>query len=480
MLIYDRPPPARTIDLGYGVPGAGCGVVAARTGPDAALEFQALHDPLTGLPNRVLLERGVADALRRAEAGRSVAAAFVDIDQFKMVNDSLGHLAGDELLVAVADRLRTELRSATVYRFGGDEFVVLWEGVANAADAQRLADAVGLAVEAPLTVQGRPVYVTVGAGIAISGTGATSRTMLRDADVAMHGAKARGPSSTEIFDERLRRQCRRTLEIEEALRGVCERGELRLEFQPVVALSDERTVGWEALLRWSHRDLGEVPPREFVPIAERCGLIAPIGAWVLREALDRLACWRSAGLADEELWMAINVSPHQLTRGALWSRVAGALETTGVPPHLLHLEINESVLADEVERTSGALCRLHVLGVRVVLDGFGTRCFSLRNLRELPVSALKLDPTFVRGLPRDPRDTSLVRSIASLARHFGLGLVAVGIERDDQLQELRAAGCHYGQGALWSMALDPSEATRWLADPPVARPAGPRAAFANC
>jgi diguanylate cyclase (GGDEF)-like protein/PAS domain S-box-containing protein len=424
-----------------------------------ALAHQALHDPVTGLPNRRLLADRLQLALARADRnGTRVGVLFFDVDHFKLVNDSLGHPAGDRVLQELAGRFRAGAReSDTVVRFGGDEFVIVCEDLTEISEAREVADRLTARVEEPFPIDEGERIVTVSAGVAISRSGDTPSSLLSDADAAMNVAKERGRARVETFNEEMRSQATRRFDLDTALRRALERGELHLVFQPVMTVDGGRPVGCEALLRWDHPDLGAVSPAEFVPLAERSGLIVPIGAWVVGRALEQLADWDRERPEAPGLWVAINLSGRQLGAPDLVAVVTDALERTGIDPERLHLEVTESALIDDLATSIDRLGELKQLGVHIDVDDFGTGYSSLSYLKRLPLDTLKIDGSFVGGLGTDPHDTSIVRAIISLGHALDLDLIAEGVETETQLVELARLGCDLAQGFHWSRPLPPEE-----------------------
>jgi diguanylate cyclase (GGDEF)-like protein len=425
----------------------------------AALLEHALTDQLTGLPNRTLLWDRLALGLARLARSRSsLAVLFIDLDRFKVVNDSLGHTAGDALLRGVARRLGEVTRPEDTFaRFGGDEFVVMFEDVAEGEATEAATRLLG-ALETPLTVKGRQVQTSISIGIVLTDDPQQSpETLLRDADAAMYRAKERGGGRAVLFDDRMRTQAVARLDLEGALRRAVDRDEFFVEFQPVVDIPSRRIVSVEALVRWEHPTRGLVPPCQFIPLAEETGLIVPIGAWVLQTACQQLAQWDADGLPGLDL--AVNLSGHQLGDPRLVETVARSLHETGIEPSRLCLEITESVLMRDAAAAAATLHRLHDLGVRLAVDDFGTGYSSLLYLRRFPVQVLKLDQTFVSGIVSNPEDATIVRATIELAHALGLEALAEGVERSDQLDLLEGMGCDLGQGFLWSKPVPAEEIT---------------------
>ena len=435
----------------------------ARRAAESELAHQAFHDPLTGLPNRQLLADRVAQALERAvRTGGSVAAVFLDVDQFKVVNDGIGHAAGDELLVQVAHRLRSTIRPGdTLARFGGDEFVIVCEGM-DAAEAAAVGDRIAEAMRAPLRLEGRDVVVSVSAGVAVAGPGSDVGSLLRDADSAMYQAKERGRNRTVLFDDAMHLRASERLETELALRHALVRDELVVHYQPILELGSGRVVTVEALVRWNHPTRGLLGPGEFIGLAEQTGLVVPIGAWVLREALHQVAGWRARLPGAQDLGVAVNLSARQVAEPGMVRAVAAALGATGIPAAAVHLEMTESVVMNEGEAIVDTLLALRGLGVRLMIDDFGTGYSSLSYLKRLPVDGLKVDRSFVDGLGgADQNDTSIVRAVLSLAAAMELHVVAEGVETTRQLEHLTELEVDCGQGHLWSPALSTAGFERW-------------------
>jgi diguanylate cyclase (GGDEF)-like protein/PAS domain S-box-containing protein len=430
--------------------------VSERKDAETRLAHQALHDSLTGLPNRTLFLDRLRHALRRADrSGGGVAVLFVDLDRFKLINDSFGHAAGDRLLCDVAARLRRALRPAdTIARFGGDEVTVLCEDLDGEAGARAIARRIARLFDQPFIVEDGEAFLQASIGIAIAGGGATPEDLIRDADAAMYRAKERGRSRVEVFDEAMRRDARERVATESALRRAIERDELRVHVQPVVGIRDERIQGFEALVRWEHPERGLVPPGEFIPLAEETGLVVPIGNWMLREVCRTLRRWHTE-LGARRVQCSVNLSVRHLQQPDLVATVQAALEEHGVPADRLVLEITESAVMENGSGTIETLHALKALGVRLALDDFGTGYSSLAHLHRFPLDVLKIDRSFTAALGDDHQGASIAGAIASLAQALGLATVAEGIEDSAQRRELERLGCTFGQGYLFSRPRPP-------------------------
>ena len=415
---------------------------------EAELAHQALHDALTGLPNRGLFLDRLEQALaRNSRHGSDLAVLFCDLDRFKVVNDSLGHGAGDLLLVDVARRLEEVLRMGdTAARFGGDEFVILCEEVSGAHQAIAIAERVSEVLTAPFVLGEDEAFVRTSIGIAMaSGPTARPEALLRDADAAMYRAKERGGGVYEVFDDEMRARAVRRLEIENALYRALERDEFLLHYQPQISLSTGAVAGLEALVRWQHPER-LVPPGEFIESAEETGLIIEIGAWVLREACEQSARWAALRPPDAPLRMSVNLSARQCSHPDLVGLVRSTLAETGADPSSICLEITETAVMADMEATVGVLDHLRALGVTLAIDDFGTGWSSLRALQRFPVDEVKIDRSFVDGVARDPQEAAIVAAVISLSHALGLRTVAEGIETVSQVDRLRALGCDLAQG----------------------------------
>jgi diguanylate cyclase (GGDEF)-like protein/PAS domain S-box-containing protein len=420
---------------------------------EAQLVQRALHDQLTGLPNRMLFMDRLEQALERsARRGKFAAVLFLDLDRFKLVNDNLGHDHGDQLLVQVAERLRSCLRRVdTIARIGGDEFTVLLEDVGSAGDAALVAERIIEAFRGSFRIETQEIFVGASIGIALGGReqGTTAQGLLRNADIAMYRAKANGRACFEIFKSSMRETVKGRLKMETELRRALDRGELRLHYQPQVDLRTARIVGLEALVRWEHPERGLVPPGSFIPIAEETGLILPIGRWVLETACRQASVWRADAEIGLDLVMAVNLSPRQFRHPRLVQDVGQVLAESGLDASGLELEITEGTAMGDADATVKTLEHLKAIGIRLAIDDFGTGYSSLGYLKRFPIDVLKVDRSFVAGLPANRGDAAIVRAVVGLSRALGLKAVAEGVETPEQLAELRGLGCDQGQGYLF-------------------------------
>jgi diguanylate cyclase (GGDEF)-like protein/PAS domain S-box-containing protein len=424
------------------------------------LERHSLHDPLTGVANRALATDRLSAGIARL--GRSAGAAvalLVDIDDLTTINDTHGHAGGDIVLRAIADRLTERLRVAdTVGRFGGDRFLVVAEGLADggAHGIEAVIERVHGAFSRPIPTRNGLVSVTGSIGVAVArAPGVDAEDLIRDADVALRRAKEQGRRGhAEVFDAALAEEVRHRLELAAQLRGALQRRELRVVFQPLVAMVDGMPIGCEALLRWDHPERGELLPGAFLRIAEDDGLIVPIGAWVLEESCRQLAAWRAQG---RDLWVSVNVSARQLAQIDFVAVVERALRESGVPASAICLEVTETAVLRRPDVARRTLEALRTLGVRVALDDFGLGYSSLTHLKALPVDVVKVDRSFVADLVRSTEDRAVVEAVLTLARRMGLTVIAEGVETADQDELLREMGCPVVQGYLYGRPVPPAE-----------------------
>lgn len=427
-------------------------------------------DALTALPNRRLflerLQRWV-DRLHRNSKER-FAVLYLDLDNFKLVNDSLGHEAGDQLLISVARRLEGSVRSseAVIARLGGDEFTILLENVESDQTAVKIAHRIINSVSAPFSLGGgREVFPSVSVGISYpTGKSTSAEDLLREADTAMYAAKSRGKSCFEVFDPSMQQKVAARLDLENELRRAVERSDWILHYQSIVDLKTARVVGLEALVRWQHPQRGLIPPGDFIPIAEETGMIVPIGQWVLREACSTMARWKAQLLASDRLSISVNVSGKQFSAGDLVAEVMSVLGETGLAPEDLKLEVTETAIMEKPQEGAELLAALRECGVTIGIDDFGTGYSSLSSLHRLPLDLLKVDRTFVNKMVQSQENRAIVRTILMLADSLNLDVVAEGIETEEQRQLLLSMGCTYGQGFYFSRPLTLDQVERSLAE----------------
>ena len=434
---------------------------------EQALQQLALHDSLTGLPNRVLFIDRLEQAMRKVDRrGGRTAVLFVDLDRFKLVNDSFGHGAGDQVLVTVAGRLEVALRPEdTLARFAGDEFTVLCADVSDEVSVVDIAERLLATFDAPVVLDdGRQTFVSASIGVALAGRGdGTADDVLSRADSAMYQAKDRGRNRIEVFDADMRANVLARIEQAAALDRALKNGELRVHYQPEIRLSDETVCGVEALVRWQHPEHGLVGPADFIDVAEETGLVVPLGAEVLRTSCRDLESL--SVLAPGSLTVSVNLSARQLVEPGVIDTVWQLLNDTGMDASRLRLEITESVLLEDVSTSVEALLGLRALGVQLAIDDFGTGYSSLSYLRRFPVDVVKVDRSFVAGLGTDPAAEAIVAAVVNLSHALGLVVVAEGVETEEQLVVLRALGCDRAQGFLWSAARPRDEIRRWRRSP---------------
>ncbi|KAA0232592.1 MAG: hypothetical protein JJLCMIEE_03335 [Acidimicrobiales bacterium] len=447
--------------------------VTDRKSSEAELAYRASHDLLTGLSNRDSFHEHVDRAIARARRqGYGVAVIFLDLDGFKAVNDRRGHAAGDELLQRVARRLHSVLRPEDlICRYGGDEFVICSEDIYDVNDARQIARRVMRAVAEPFRLDSGPTTISASVGVAMTGASAAhAEALVRDADAAMYRAKEAGRSRMEVFDESMRERSLARHRAKEELAAAITEGQLRLLYQPIIDIASRRLVAVEALVRWAHPVHGVLPPKEFIPVAEESLLIHELGEWVLGAACHQSEQWRQSHPGEPQPSVCVNLSPLQLTRPDFVEATLATLERTGTLPSQMTFEITETVLTDQGdESTFSNLEELGEHGVAFALDDFGTGYSSLANLKNLPITTLKIDRTFVDGLGRDPDDTAIVTGVIGLARSLDLEIVAEGVETADQYRLLADLGCTRVQGYLFSRPRPPRAITRMVFDtsPPV-------------
>jgi diguanylate cyclase (GGDEF)-like protein len=419
-----------------------------RRAAEERMQHEALHDPLTGLPNRNLFLDRLEHALSvAARHDNSIAVLFLDLDQFKLVNDSLGHAAGDELLAAVAPRIESALRPGdTVARFGGDEFAVLAEDVSNERGATRIAERIAEALARPFVLREREHFVSASIGISIGDGGEAPEALIRDADSALYRAKERGRGGYEIFDEVMRSRVIEHMQTENDLRRAIQRQELELHYQPVVRLRDGSVVAMEALLRWNHPDRGLLGPLAFIPVAEESRLIVPIGRWVVEQACRQASVWQQLNPDSAPIGVSVNLSARQIADPDLISHLEGSIKANMIEPSSVWLELTESTLLDETVFVERTLDALRGLGVHLVLDDFGVGFSSLGYLKRLPLSMIKLDRSFVKNLSEGSHEAAIVRAVNEMANTIGIAVVAEGVETEEQVRVASELGCGYAQG----------------------------------
>jgi diguanylate cyclase (GGDEF)-like protein/PAS domain S-box-containing protein len=430
--------------------------ITERIRSEQRLRHQAFHDSLTGLPNRALFIDRLEHALARTRREEvTVAILFLDLDNFKVVNDSLGHRAGDQLLLEMAERLRLCVRPGdTVARISGDEFTVLLENITGVADAIRVAQRISEQSMTLYTVGDRQIAISVSIGIALGSAGSTSADeLIRNADTAMYEAKRRGKARYEVFDPHMNSLARERLELEMSLHRAIERGEFVLYYQPIVELSSGRISEVEALVRWDSPERGLVSPDEFIPIAEESGAIVSIGDWVLKTACRQMRRWQERYPDESPLSLGVNISLRQFMHPSLVDTVREVLESSSIAPRTLKLEVNERVIMEDARQSASTLQDLRDIGVRITLDDFGTGLASLSYLNRFPAHILKIDRSFVSEIGRNAGATSLVGATIAIAKSLGIGVVAEGIETSMQLEYLIALECDRGQGFYFAVPL---------------------------
>lgn len=439
------------------------------------ITIRKVADPVTGLPNRVLFLDRLGRAIERNKRHASglFAVLLIDLDRFKMINDSLGYAAGDRLLVMVANRLEEGLRaedlvvryqeSQALARLGGDEFTILLEDLNRASDATRVASRLQEAMKQPFGIEGHEIYATVSIGIALSATGYENPDdVVRDAEIAMHRAKAHGKACHEIFDSQMHVRAMARLQVETELHQALEKQEFLLYYQPIVRLETGRIHGFEALVRWQKPDQGFMAPAQFIPIAEETGLIIPLGGWVLNEACHQMRRWQEHFPDYGPLQMSVNLSGKEFLQPNLVAKIDQVLQCTGLSAASLKLEITESVIMDNASEATIMLEQLRALGAQISIDDFGTGYCSLSYLHTFPLDVLKVDRSFVSRMSDAPTNAEIVRTIVVLAHNLGLEVIAEGVETSTDVERLSALGCEYAQGYFFSRPLTAEQATEAL------------------
>ena len=440
--------------------------ITDRKRAEEQLLHDAFHDALTGLPNRALFMDHVKMAIQRSRrsGNRLFAALFLDLDRFKIINDSLGHMVGDQLLVGIAHRLEACLRPGdTVARLGGDEFTILLEDLAAPADAIDVARRVQDAVSQPFNIGGHEVFTTASIGIALSTTGyERAEDLLRDADTAMYRAKLLGKKRHVVFDKAMHDRAMELLQIETDLRRAISRKEFFVHYQPIVSLATGKVSSFEALVRWRHPERGLVMPSGFIPVAEETGLIIPLGQWVLGEACRQMREWQRIYRIGEDVTVSVNLSSRQFSQADLIDQISTALREAGLRAASLKLEITESMVMENFDTAIDMLTQLRGLGVGLSIDDFGTGYSSLSYLHRFPIDTLKIDRSFVTQMTDNAENAEIVRTIVTLARSLDMNVIAEGVETREQLRQLRSLGCDYGQGYLFSKAVAAGQALELL------------------
>ncbi len=440
--------------------------ITERKESEELLKHDTLYDGLTGLPNRSMFMDRLQGAVDKAQLGEGYAFALfvLNLDRFQFVNDSLGHVVGDQLIIALAHRLKSRLRPGdTLARLGGDEFAMLVQDVKVPSDAERIAERIHQDLERPFELCGHEIFASTSVGIAFSAVGSTSpEVMLRDADTALHRAKAKGRARHEVFHASMHTHAVERLKLEGDMRRALDRREFKIHFQPIVSLETWKIAGFEALLRWQHPDRGLVLPEEFIPLAEDTGLIIPIAKWVLLEACRQTSAWQAMFPSNPPISVSVNLSSKNLAQPDLIGEVDRALADSGLSGASLGLEITESALIQNTEQAVSVLASLRALNIQLHIDDFGTGYSSLSYLQQFPIDALKIDKSFTARLPQDGQNAEIVRTIMSLAKNLGLSVIAEGVETREQAESLRELDCKLAQGFFFHRPLDTEQVTSLL------------------
>ena len=440
--------------------------VTERKQTEEQLRRNAFHDPLTGLPNRLLFAERLTEVITRSrEQGNNLfAVLFLDLDRFKVINDSLGHLIGDQLLIAIARRLESCVKqSDLVARLGGDEFTILLDNIQDESSTHQVAERIHLELSRPFNLNGHEVFTTVSIGIALSSTDFEyTEDLLRGADIAMYRAKASGKACHEVFDTEMHNEAMLQMQLENDLRRAVERNEFVVYYQPIVSLTTGRLAGFEALVRWMHPERGLISPGDFIPIAEETGLILPIDKLILREACRQLSEWQRLYPQHRRLGISVNLSSRQFSQGGTIDLLRDVLKETGLSPVCLKLEITETAIMENTESAMDTLLQLKSMGIQLSVDDFGTGYSSLGYLYRFPMDILKIDRSFISRVDTDGEKLELVRTIITLAWNLGMDVIAEGVETTKQLAQLKMLKCEYGQGYLFSKPMSPADTNIFL------------------
>jgi diguanylate cyclase (GGDEF)-like protein len=440
--------------------------IVKRQKSEAQLRHNVFHDGLTGLPNRALFMKRLGAAIAKVQrfSNSLFAVLFVDLDRFKVINDSLGHGVGDQLLIETASRLKSCMRNEDmVARLGGDEFTILLNDIQSICDATDIADRIQTALTLPFNFSGQEVFISLSVGITLSTTGyQRPEDFLRDADTAMYRAKAYGKARYEIFDASMHDSAVKQMQLENDLRRAIERQEFEIYFQPIVCLESSKVSGFEALIRWQHPTRGLLDPVDFIEVAEETGAIIPIGYWILSEACRQLHLWQ-VKYGATSLTMSVNLSTKQFSQRNLLEQISSILQSTGLNPCSLKLEITETAIMENAASAAEMLLQLRDLGIEIYMDDFGTGYSSLSSLHHFPVDLLKIDQSFINGLETGGEKSKIVQTIMTLTQNLGINAIAEGVETAEQISILRMLQCKFGQGYFFSKPLDKTAAETMIA-----------------